>query len=241
MKKYFLSAIFLLLFITTKAQKNKGNSLRREITSFSIEYSYLSQNNMNRWLNSEGYRSLNSNYLGGAANKIILGKHRVFLGYGVNFKASLNNKNNIGSFYSSYYLTIGYNLLRRANKNILLSTSMGGAYFEANFHSNPPTSFYSINKNDRLISRSFVSETKLSFLFNKELKNSSMYKFIIQGIDLGFVYYPHFKYWFYGYDKYSFLRTTRFGFIGHRVDAPPFSKPYGINVSLSIAFGKELK
>jgi hypothetical protein len=235
MNKYFLSAIFLFLFITTKAQNNKSNLLSGRISSIAIEYSCMSQSQMDHWLNSEGYGPLNSNYLGVAVNRIYLDKYRLFLGYGFNFKASLNNRNNIGNSYSSYYLTLGYNLLRRANKNILLTTSFGAAYFSANFHGNPPPSFYSGNRKDRLISNSFVNETKLRFLFNKELKNSSKYRFIVSGIDLGFVYYPHFKYWFYAYYKYSLIRT------GHRVSDPPNFKPYGVNVALSISFGKDYK
>jgi hypothetical protein len=216
-------------------QKIKKEFLVARYILCSIDYSGIDQSRMNQWLNSTGSPGLNNNYLAPAIELLTLKQDRFIVGIGASYRFSLNHSTTPASNYQSIYFLVGYNLSGSKRKSIFITTSVGQGKARINFHGNPPKqiSLGVTNPDDRLQASTVVSETKLRILFHKEQKHFRKNRFLVSGMDLGFLVFPHFKRWFYGHSVFVGANTKSFN--GYRVSFAPTLSPYGF--TLNIAFG----
>jgi hypothetical protein len=220
-------------------QKRKKDFLVARYIIGSIEYSRMNQDKMNQWLSSIGGLSLSSNYVAPRIELLTLKQDRFIVGIGANYRFSLHDSITPGSNYKSIYFLVGYNLSGNKNKSIFITTSVGQGKAKINFHGNAPKqiSFGVINLDDRLQASTVVSETKLRILFHKEHKHFSQTRFLVSGIDFGFVIFPHFKRWFYGHSVS--VGGNNKSFSGYRVANVPTFNPYGFSVNIAFGVGHE--
>ena len=220
-------------------QKRKKDFLVARYIIGSLGYSGMDQSKMNQWLGSIGEVSLSGNYLTQGIELLTLKPDRFVVGIGANYRFSLHDSITPGSNYKSIYFLVGYNLSGNKNKSIFITTSVGQGKAKINFHGNAPKqiSFGVINLDDRLQASTVVSETKLRILFHKEHKHFSQTRFLVSGIDFGFVIFPHFKRWFYGHSVS--VGGNNKSFSGYRVANVPTFNPYGFSVNIAFGVGHE--
>jgi hypothetical protein len=220
-------------------QKRKKDFLVAKYIMGSLEYSEINQDKMDIWLSSIGSHNLSRIYLAARIELLTLKQDRFIVGIGANYRFSLHDSITPGSNYKSIYFLVGYNLSGTKSKSVFITTSIGQGKAKINFHGNAPKliSFGIINLDDRLQASTVVSETRLRVLLHKEHRPFSKNRFLVSGVDFGFVVFPHFKRWLYGHSVSAGGNNKSFN--GYRVASVPTFSPYGLSVNIIFGVGYE--